>query len=138
MNSGPKTLVLGATGHVGQAIVRALIARGHPVTATTRRTRPPSLAHLAADIATGDADDPNQLDRWVAGHDWVVDAAAPHPLNVFVPDEPAERDPVPDARTRLAALWAAVMSGPRRVPLPGDRQCGTRGSYCQKSRVGAY
>jgi dihydroflavonol-4-reductase len=75
-----KTLVLGASGHLGNAITRALLDREHEVTAAGRRAaRPINLTDLAVEYVSGDIDNPGQLDRWIEGHDVVVDAAAPYP-----------------------------------------------------------
>lgn len=75
-----KALVLGASGHLGNAITRALLDRGHEVTAAGRRTALPiNLAGLAVRYLPGNADNPGQIDDWVTGHDVVVDAAAPYP-----------------------------------------------------------
>ena len=70
-------LVLGASGHIGQAVTRELAARGYRITAATRQPALPDLADLGVTVARGDAGDPGQLDEWVAGHELVVDAAAP-------------------------------------------------------------
>lgn len=76
-----RALVLGASGHLGNAVVRELLAQAHAVTAARRgRADARNLAGLAVTDALGDADDPATLDGWVAGHDLVVDAAAPYPL----------------------------------------------------------
>ena len=59
---------------------RALINRGYEVTAAGRRlSLPINLAGLAIKYVPGDIDRPGQIDRWVEGHDVVVDAAAPYP-----------------------------------------------------------
>jgi len=96
--------VLGATGHLGQAVVRDLIARNHRVTAATRQATPIALAGLDVRVARGDADVPGQLEAWVAEHDVVVDAAAPSPLGLTG----QHRDPVAHARRRTRALFDAV------------------------------
>jgi len=98
-------IVLGATGHAGQALVRELIARDCRVTAATRQRAPASLAALDVHIAHGDADTPGQLDAWIAGHDLVVDAAAPSPLGPYVA---SSGDPLAHARRRTQALLDAV------------------------------
>jgi dihydroflavonol-4-reductase len=75
-----KTLVLGASGHLGNAIARALLDRGYETTAASRRRQPPiNLAGLPVKYVSGDIDSPGQIDRWIEGHDVVVDAAAPYP-----------------------------------------------------------
>src|SRR6266478_7646220 len=85
-------VVLGATGHIGNAVVRELLSRrGHTVTCTGRRSAPPSnLARLPVRYAPGDQDQPGQIDAWVSGHQVVVDAAAPYPTRLF---EATTRDP---------------------------------------------
>jgi dihydroflavonol-4-reductase len=98
-------IVLGATGHVGQAMLRELISHGYRVTATTRQAAPIALTGLDVRILRGDADTPGQLDAWIAGHELVVDAAAPSPLNVFVRDG---SDPLAHGRRRTQALLDAV------------------------------
>ncbi len=81
-----RVLVLGATGHVGQAVTRAMLAHGHRVTVASRQRRPEPLADLfgLVDVVTGDLDRGAPLDDWLRGHDVVVDAAAPYPLHLFV------------------------------------------------------
>jgi dihydroflavonol-4-reductase len=101
-------LVLGASGHVGQAATRELAARGYRVTAATRRPAIPTLEGLDVTVAPGDADDPGQLEEWVAGHDLVVDAAAPYPLSLLIPDKPEERDPIAYAVRRTRAVLDTV------------------------------
>jgi dihydroflavonol-4-reductase len=100
--------VLGATGHIGNAIARDLLDHGYRVTAVTRQQRPEALADLAVEIVRGDADRPGQFAAWVRGHDLVIDAAAPYPLNLFVAGEPAERAPLDYARRRMGTLLDAV------------------------------
>ncbi len=115
-----RALVLGATGHVGNAVVRELLARGHEVTAVTRRAAAPAnLEGLAVRPARGDADRPGQLRAWLPGHDLVVDAAAPYPLHLFQEPpatllERAEKrtrqllDAVADHNARLAYVSSFV------------------------------
>jgi dihydroflavonol-4-reductase len=84
--TAPRALVLGASGHLGNAVVRELLARDHAVTAARRgRTAARNLADLPVTHALGDAEDPATLERWIAGHDLVVDAAAPYPLSLLAP-----------------------------------------------------
>jgi dihydroflavonol-4-reductase len=74
-----KALVLGATGHIGNAVVREMLSRGYEVTAASRRAEPAiNLTSLPVVYAQGDIDSPGQLDLWIGGHDVVVDAAAPY------------------------------------------------------------
>lgn len=107
-NAGQRALVLGATGHIGNAITRELLEHGYRVTAATRQARPEALALLDVEIACGDIDHPGQLASWVAGHELVIDAAAPYPLNLFSATAASERAPLDHARRRMAALLDSV------------------------------
>lgn len=98
-----RALVIGASGHLGNAVVRELLARGVAVTAARRgRTAADNLAGLPVADAFGDAGDAATLDRWVAGHDLVVDAAAPYPLTL------AERGAAAASARRAAAVVDAI------------------------------
>jgi dihydroflavonol-4-reductase len=110
-----RALVLGATGHLGQAIVRELLDRGVQVTAASRQVRPPALAGLDLTPVSGDADRGDQLTLWASGHDLIVDAAAPYPTNLFAPTNDAERDPLGYARRRTRALLDATAASGARL-----------------------
>ncbi len=102
-----RALVLGATGHLGNAISRELLARGFQVTATSRRPSPAAnLEELPIRFLSGDGDRPRQLDEWVRGHDLVVDAAAPYHFHL-APDSLGER-PGMIAERRIDALLESV------------------------------
>ncbi|MEO8333502.1 MAG: NAD-dependent epimerase/dehydratase family protein [bacterium] len=105
MTRTQKAIVLGATGHAGQAMLRELLGNGYRVTAATRQPTCAALTDLGVCIATGDANTPGQLDAWIAGHDLVVDAAAPSPLSVF---SGGDGDPLAIARRRTQSLLDAV------------------------------
>jgi nucleoside-diphosphate-sugar epimerase len=61
-----KVLVTGAGGFLGQALVRALTARGDTVRALVRRPEP-ALAHPSVEVLVGDATDPGTLATAVVG-----------------------------------------------------------------------
>jgi dihydroflavonol-4-reductase len=104
-----KALVIGAGGHIGNAIVRALLDRGDEVTACGRRSKPPTnLDGLPVRYSRGDAESPGQLDKWIEGHQLVVEAAAPYPLGVFTVGIGSGTDPIFSAERRTRALCAAV------------------------------
>jgi uncharacterized protein YbjT (DUF2867 family) len=99
-----KALVLGATGHIGNAIVRELLDRGYQVTATSRRKEPAAnLVGLPVRYASGNCNTPGQLDAWIAGHDVVVDAAAPYPFRLYSTTNEAENHPLDYAAQRTRA-----------------------------------
>lgn len=79
-----RVLVLGATGHIGQAIVRRSLACDRVVTAVSRRANPEPLRGLDVRLVRWDGDVRGLADL-LAGHDLLVDAAAPYRL---VPDLP--------------------------------------------------
>src|SRR5215510_9717682 len=100
-----RVLVLGATGHIGNALVRESLSRGYSVTAVSQRKElAKNLTGLPVHYLSGDIETPGQLDVWVSGHEVVVDAAAPYPVYLL----PAEGDPLLRAAQRTDALLAAV------------------------------
>ena len=106
------TLVTGATGFVGSAVVRALAARGHALRLLARPSSDRrNLAGLDAEVVTGDLTDAASLRRAAAGCRFVVHVAADYRL--WVPD--------PDAMLRanvdgaLAMVRAAAEAGAERI-----------------------
>ncbi len=72
MENVQKVLVVGATGGTGRATIDALVERGHRVTAFSRHAE--SLEHSSdrVTLLNGDATNPDDVDRAVAGHDAVI------------------------------------------------------------------
>ena len=79
-----RVLVLGATGHIGQAVVRHALEKGREVTAATRRTDPEALRGLDVKTVRIDAG-LRSLAQLAAGHDVMVDAAAPYLFDLGLP-----------------------------------------------------
>ncbi|MEO3714615.1 NAD-dependent epimerase/dehydratase family protein [Roseateles flavus] len=70
-------LVTGATGIVGNHIVRALLEEGHPVRVLVREASDRrALAGLAVQVFEGDVLDVDSVQRAATGCDWVFHAAA--------------------------------------------------------------
>jgi len=72
----------GATGYIGRALCRRLVAEGHEVRALARsaeRARP--LAELGVATFPGDVTDRASLREGMSGADWVIHAAADLDLN---------------------------------------------------------
>jgi dihydroflavonol-4-reductase len=82
-----KTLVTGANGFVGAALVRALLNRGHSVRALVRvESNRTNLEGLPIDLATGDVTDRGSIDRAIRGCDAVFHVAADYRLWVPEPE----------------------------------------------------
>ena len=106
------SLVTGATGFVGSAVARALIARGRRVRVLARpNSDRRNLAGLAVEIAEGAMEDPRSLARAVAGCRYVYHVAADY--RIWVPD------PAPMFRANVDGtrdlLTAALDAGVERV-----------------------
>lgn len=107
-----KVLVTGASGFVGSAIVRALLARGYGVRALLRPASPRrNLDGLGIEVAQGDLSDPASLAAALDGCDGLIHAAADYRL--WAPD------PRPMLRTNVegtrALMLAALAAGIRRI-----------------------
>ena len=106
------SLVTGATGFVGSAVARALLARGRRVRVLARpNSDRRNLAGLAVEIAEGAMEDPRSLARAVAGCRYVYHVAADY--RIWVPD------PAPMFRANVDGtrdlLTAALEAGAERV-----------------------
>ena len=138
-------LVTGATGFVGSAIVRALVARGYAVRALVRATSPRNnLSGLDIECVEGDVRDAATVARAVAGVSSVVHAAADYRLWA--------RDRGAIARTNVegtrAVMRAALSAGVERIvytssvatlALRADGQAADETSPLPESAaVGAY
>ncbi|HEY1933684.1 MAG TPA: hopanoid-associated sugar epimerase [Acetobacteraceae bacterium] len=101
------TLLTGATGFVGSAVARVLLARGHQLRLLARPTSDRrNLAGLDAEIVIGDLTDPASLARAAAGCRYVVHVAADY--RFWVPDpEPMLRANVEGTRAIMRAAQAA-------------------------------
>ncbi len=108
---GP-TLITGATGFVGSAVARALLARGYPIRALVRPGGDRrNLDGLAATLVEGDLRDPASLARAVQGCRYLVHVAADY--RIWVPD-PAEMLRANVAGTS-ALMLAAQAAGVERI-----------------------
>jgi dihydroflavonol-4-reductase len=102
-----KALVTGASGFIGSAVLRRLLAGGIAVRALVRpRSDRRNLAGLACEIATGDLADPASLAAALAGCDLLFHVAADYRL--WVPDpETTYRVNVEGTRSLMRAALAA-------------------------------
>lgn len=72
MENSQKVLVIGATGGTGRATIDALLERGHRVTAFSRHAESLELDSEQVTLRNGDATNPDDVNRAVAGHDAVI------------------------------------------------------------------
>ena len=142
--SGP-TLVTGATGFVGSAVARALLARGHALRLLVREGSDRSnIVGLPAELTVGDLKDPASLERAVAGCRHVVHVAADYRL--WVPDpEAMNRANVDGTRALLLSAQAAGVermvycSSVAALGLIGDGTPGTEATPNSLAKViGTY
>ena len=106
------TLVTGATGFVGSAVLRALVGRGEPVRALVRPSSSLRLLEgLPVEIVSGDLDEPASCRAALVGCDALFHVAADYRLWVPQP-EAMYRTNVNGTRELLLAAAAA---GVRRI-----------------------
>ncbi|MBV9755764.1 MAG: NAD-dependent epimerase/dehydratase family protein [Alphaproteobacteria bacterium] len=112
MPSSALALVTGASGFVGSAVARAVLARGHSVRVLVRRSGDRrNLAGLPVETAEGDLTDAGSLARAAAGCRYLFHVAADYRL--WVPD-PADMLRTNVEGTR-ALMRAAAAAGVERV-----------------------
>jgi dihydroflavonol-4-reductase len=106
------SLVTGATGFVGAAVARALLAEGHKVRVLVRPSSDPrNLAGIDVEITEGSLEDAASLANAVAGCRYLFHVAADYRL--WVPDPPAMfRTNVDGTR---ALMLAALAAGVERI-----------------------
>src|ERR1700691_2465618 len=101
------SLVTGATGFVGAAVARALLAEGLPVRVLARpKSDRRNLAGLGVEVAEGSLEDPASLTQAIAGCRYLFHVAADYRL--WVPDPAAMfRANVDGTRDLMLAALAA-------------------------------
>ena len=105
-----RVVVLGASGHIGSAIVREFAHRGHEVSGTGRtRAIPKNLQGVDFRYCPGDLDNSGHLEQLLSGIELVVDAAAPYSLNLFTRENDAQNLPFDYAERRTERLLGGIL-----------------------------
>jgi len=109
---GDRVLVTGASGFVGSAVARALLARGDEVRVLLRESSPrANIADLDCRVVVGDMRDPKSMVRAMDGARYVFHVAADYRL--WAPDpEEIVRNNLEGAR---AVMEAARTTGAERI-----------------------
>ncbi len=137
-------LVTGASGFVGSAVARALIARGFHVRALLRATSPTTnVSDLAAEIVKGDMRDEKAMRRAMKGARYLFHVAADYRLWARDPEEIVRNN---RDGTRIV-MEAALTEGVEKIvytssvatlkPIPGQAADETSRHDAQ-SAIGAY
>jgi len=109
MSTGGKILVTGATGFVGAAVARALIARGERVVLLARKSSPRgNIEGLDAEVAIGDLREAESLKPAFQGVDRLYHVAADYRLWAPDPNEIVEANRLGVTNIMTAALRAGV------------------------------
>jgi dihydroflavonol-4-reductase len=104
-----KTLITGATGFIGSAVLRQLLAAGHDVRALVRpKSERRNLTGLPVEIICGDITDSRSLDHGMAGCSTLFHVAADYRLWVPKPREIYETNVIGTRNIMLAALNAGI------------------------------
>src|SRR5664279_1147577 len=109
MSNSGRVLVTGASGFVGSAVVRALLAAGYPVRVLVRASSPRgNLGALDVEVIEGDMLDAASVARAMAGVRYVMHVAADYRLWSLDREEIRRTNVVGTRTVMEAALHAGV------------------------------
>lgn len=114
--------VLGATGEVGEAVVREALRSGYRVHALARTPAKLTIEDPALNVIEGDAGDPDVIAELLTGCDAAISTLGPgfdKDVAARMVSTSATRNVI-QAMTRLAIKRYVVMTG-ASVVMPGDR-----------------
>jgi nucleoside-diphosphate-sugar epimerase len=102
-----RVFVTGATGFIGSALVKALIAGGHQVIGVSRsEDKAPALAAAGAEVYRGSIDEPDSFREGAARSDAVVHLAFNHDFSKFMANCETDR--------RVIRTLGSVLAGSSR------------------------
>jgi len=102
-----RVFVTGATGFIGSAVVKDLIAAGHQVIGVCRSgDKAPALAAAGAEVYRGSIDDPDSLKDGAARSDGIIHLAFNHDFSKFAANCETDR--------RVVAALGSVLAGSHR------------------------
>jgi nucleoside-diphosphate-sugar epimerase len=102
-----RVFVTGATGFIGSAVVKDLIAAGHQVIGVYRSDdKAPALAAAGAEVYRGSIDDPDSLKEGAARSDGIIHLAFNHDFSKFAANCDTDR--------RVIKALGSVLAGSNR------------------------
>jgi nucleoside-diphosphate-sugar epimerase len=102
-----RVFITGATGFIGSALVKDLIAAGHQVTGVYRsEEKAPALAAAGAEVYRGSIDDPDSLKDGAARSDGVIHLAFNHDFSKLAANCETDR--------RVVETLGSVLAGSHR------------------------
>ena len=110
MEKAQKVLVVGATGGTGRATIDALVKRGHRVTAFSRHAESLENSSDRVTLLNGDATNPDDVERAVAGPDAVI-------ITLGITENPLRVRLFGAARTSME-LKLSICSSCKRCKVP--------------------